>query len=480
VRYIFDRYNILDVLLPCVFLLSIFATLFFHYKTHRSLWQDYKILFFRNSDASSMEETIKDAKIQGAITKNSMSERFDTNDEPITLKELYVQWFENELDNLSYIYIPKATYVPFSFLKSLRDKNIPFYLEGEPHLSYINFFSTIFLFFLFLMLSNRKCLFFFVNLPFLPLSFIIRGELMFAFVFLFLLGSFYIIELIFEPSYLNAEQRRVRIKKNLSIFAIPIIAYLLVLFDTYISYIYIFFSSIASISSIYVIEKFRYLLEKEQDANMVHRKVVLYSMHPVFTECISSRKKILISIVFFVIAYVPHIIFNLYFLSPMPKSYTNVLSLPMPSSANRTEDFSTDSLITCYQNRSGDALPDLSTYIYDVWIKKTEDYVSVNQKKRIPQKNEKLIFRDYYNEGDGIIKEKEGFSFSFDNNFIRENLKNVKMNTIERMLISEGGFVSSFYNFRLFQITYHDKIPIIISLCFVLISLGIVSFKVIR
>ena len=151
-RYIFDRYNILDVLLPCVFLLSIFATLFFHYKTHRSLWQDYKILFFRNSDASSMEETIKDAKIQGAITKNSMSERFDTSDEPFTLKELYVQWFENELDNLSYIYIPKATYVPFSFLKSLRDKNIPFYLEGEPHLSYINFFSTIFLFFLFLML----------------------------------------------------------------------------------------------------------------------------------------------------------------------------------------------------------------------------------------------------------------------------------------------------------------------------------------
>lgn len=481
VRYIFDRYSVLDVLLPCIFLVSIFATLFLHYKTHHSVWQGYKILFFRNSDASSVEEAIEKANVRGAITKSSVSRRFEyDNDEPFTLKELYVQWFENESDNLSYIYIPKNTYIPLSLLKNLHDKDLPFYLEGEPHLSYLNFACAIFIFLLFLMLSSRKCLFFFVNLPFLPLSFIIRGELMFAFVFLFLLGSLYVIELIFAPSYLNAEQRKVRVKKNISIFIIPIIAYLLVLFDTYISYIYIFFSSIASISSIYVVEKFKYLLEKEKDANMVHKKIVLYSMHPAFTERISSRKKILMSILFFILAYIPHIIFNLCFLSPMPKSYTNILSLPMPSYVNRMKDFSIDSLVECSKARSGDALPDLTSYIYDAWAKKTDNYISVNQKRNMPKKDETYVFRDYYSEGNGIIKERKGFVFSFDNNFIRESLKSIKMDTIETLLIAENGFVSAFYNFKFFQITYYDKVPIVISLLFVLISLIIMTFKVIR
>ena len=135
---------------------------YLHNYAHRYVWKGYRTLFVPIKYANVVEKILDDEKILGAITKKNIKKRFQNIEEdsyPFTLKELYTQWFENETEGLAYIYIPKKSYISFNFLRRLNKKNIPFYLEGEPHLHYINFISILLLFIFFLIASNKKILF---------------------------------------------------------------------------------------------------------------------------------------------------------------------------------------------------------------------------------------------------------------------------------------------------------------------------------
>ena len=137
---------------------------YLHNYAHFSVWKEYRTLFVPLKYSSSVEKILDEQKIKDVVSKQSVKKRFQNIEEdsyPFTLSELYTHWFENEADELSYIYIPQKSYVSFKLLRTLNAKSIPFYLEGESHLHYINLISISFLFLFFLICSNRKTLFFF-------------------------------------------------------------------------------------------------------------------------------------------------------------------------------------------------------------------------------------------------------------------------------------------------------------------------------
>jgi len=480
VKYIFDRYSLLDVLFPFLFIVSLFLMLYLNGYVHSCVWKDYRILFVPLNHTSSLLETMQKEQIQGFVSEYSIKTRFQKIEDysyPFTLQELYTQWFENEQDNLAYVYIQKRSYIPFSFLKELRDKNIPFYLEGETHLHYINLFSTLLLFIFFFFYSNRKSLFFFTSLPFLLLSFLITSFLLLCAVFLFLLSNLHIIEIFFTPSYLNHEQRKNKIRKNFLLFIIPIFAFILVIFDTYLSYILVFLSVLASFSVGYVIEKFNYLFEKEKDANRMHEKLTLFAMHPHFIERIWGKKRAISLFFLFFLSFFPYLVFNLFYTNPLPQNYTNTLYFPMPGDINKTKDFNFSSYLECLENKPGDALPDLTNYVLDTWFYNVFPYLDVGMPITFPTEDDVIIFNDFYNAGDGIIKEKKPLTFTFNGTFIRKTLESIQPDSIEEMLQKEGGFVSAFYNFKFFPINRLDILAITFSLLFIFISLFIILIK---
>lgn len=482
-KYIFDKYSLLDILLPFLFLICAFVATFLHYQTHRPIWKNYNVLVLPfESDIDKITDTMEEMGIKGIINSKSVKVRFKDEEEltPFTLKELYVKWFENENDGLSYIYIPKTSYIPLSFLNFLKKKGISFYLEGERHISFINLISAIFLIFLFLIFSTRRILFFFVNLPFAMLSFLIRGQLMFASCMLFILSTLYIIEIVYASPSLNKKERKSRIRANIPFLALFCFALILTFFDTYLSYIYVFLAIISSLSIGYVIEKFRYLSEKEKDEGRLHEKLEIYTMSPTSFTRIFSKKKVTCLIVIFIFCYLPHVLFNIFCLSPLPDSNENMLSLPCPSSINRYSSFDVFSFESCYERKSGDALPDLTDYISDKWVDKTFMYTPSTQSIQMPKNGEKIVFTDYYEEKDGKIKEMDVYTFVFNNEFIFSVLENVEENSIEALLKSEGGFLSVFYNFKFFYLSSYDFLTVGISVLFIFLSLAIMLFKVVR
>ncbi|MGP1520160.1 MAG: hypothetical protein ACTTIZ_01405 [Treponema sp.] len=479
-KYIFDHYSLLDVLLPFLFILSLFLMPYLHNYTHSYVWKEYRTLVLPIKYSNLVEQILSEHNIKGVISKQSVKKRFQNIEEdsyPFTLKERYSHWFENETDGLSYIYIPQKSYIPFKFLKELNKKNIPFYLEGEPHLHYINLSCIFLLFFFFLLFSNRKILFFFTSIPFLLLSFLITSSLMLYIIALLLLSNLHIIEIFFAPTNLNQEQRKGKIKKNAIIFIISIFALILMMFDSYLSYIYVFLSVIASLSIGYVIEKFNYLAEKEKDANRAHEKPIFHSMHPHFSEKIWSRKKAIITLVFFFISFTPRLVFHLFYNMMLPRTYTNTLYVPMPSRVNREKDFTFSSYSSCLKNKSGDALPDLTDYVLDTWFYNVFPYLDVRYSIEQPKEDETVIFRDFYKTELNTVKEKEPLVFTFNNTFIKKTLESVQRNSIEEMLKKEGGFVSVFYNFKFFPIGRHNVLLISFSLLFIFISWIIILFK---
>lgn len=479
-KYIFDRYSPLDVLFPFLFVLSLFLMPYLHNYAHFYVWKDYRTLFLPLKYSNVVEKILDEQKIYGVISKHSVKKRFQNIEKnyPFTLQELYTHWFENETDKLSYVYIPKGSYIPFRLLKKLNERNIPFYLEGEPHLHYINLICISLLFIFFLFFSNKKSLFFFTSLPFLLTSFLITSYLMLYIISLFLLSNLHIIEMFFAPSYLNQTQRKNKIKKNSILFIIPAFAFVLLIFETYLSYIYVFLSIIASFSIGYVIEKFNYLSEREKDANREHEKPTFLAMHPYFIEKLWSRKKAIFILILFSISFIPHIVFYLFYTMPLPKDYTNTLYVPIPSNVNRTKDFSFSSYSQCLESKSGDALPDLTNYVLDTWFYNVFPYIDVNLPTMLPKEDESIIFRDFYNAGGGVVKEKEPLVFTFNNTFIQKTLENPPQNSIEEMLKKEGGFVSVFYNFKFFPIDRYNILLASFSLLFIFISWIIILFKV--
>ncbi len=454
---------------------------YLHNYAHRYVWKGYHILFVPIKYANVVEKILDDEKILGAITKKSIKKRFQNIEEdsyPFTLQELYTQWFENETEGLAYIYIPKKSYISFNFLRRLNKKNIPFYLEGEPHLHYINFISILLLFIFFLIASNKKMLFSFTSIPFLFISFLITSFLMFYVIVLFLLANLHIIEIFFTPAHLTKEQRKNKISKNLILFIIPFFALVLLLFDTYLSYIYIFLAIIASFSICYLIEKFNYLFEKEKSKDRILEKLTFCAMHPNSIEKIWSKQKTALTIILFCISFIPHIVFVLFYTMPLSKNYSNSLCVPMPSSMDRTKDFSLSSYYECLQNKSGDALPDLTSYILDTWFYNVFPYLDVSLPTiTLPEEDESVVFRDFYSAGDGVIKEKEPLVFTFNNTFIKKTLESTLPSSIEEMLKKEGSFVSAFYNFKVFPISRANRLLTFISLLFIFISWIIILFK---
>ena len=110
-KYIFDKYSLLDILLPFLFLICAFVATFLHYQTHRPIWKNYNVLVLPfESDIDKITDTMEEMGIKGIINSKNVKVRFKDEEEltPFTLKELYVKWFENENDGLSYIYIPKT------------------------------------------------------------------------------------------------------------------------------------------------------------------------------------------------------------------------------------------------------------------------------------------------------------------------------------------------------------------------------------
>ena len=454
---------------------------YLHNYAHFSVWKEYRTLFVPLKYSSSVEKILDEQKIKDVVSKQSIKKRFQNIEEdsyPFTLSELYTHWFENEADELSYIYIPQKSYVSFKLLRTLNANSIPFYLEGEPHLHYINLISISLLFLFFLICSNRKTLFFFTASPFLLISFLITSYLMLYVIALFLLANIYIIEVFFTPSYLNQEQRKNRIKKNSVVFIIPIFAFILLIFDTYLSYIYIFLSIIASFSVGYVVEKFNYLSEKEKNANREHEKPVFLAMYPYFIEKIWSKKKTILTLVLFSISFIPHIVFSMFYTMPLPKKYTNPFYIPMPNNTSRTIDFSFSSYSRCLDTKPGDALPDLTNYVLDTWFYNVLPYLDVNFPTSFPEEDETIIFRDFYNAGGGVIKEKEPLTFIFNNAFIQKTLESIPSNSIEEVLKKEGNFVSAFYNFKFFPIARYNILLTSVSILFIFISWIIILFKV--
>ncbi len=479
-KSIFEKCDLLNVVLPFLLILSVVLVLFLNTIINKPIWQNYRTLMFQTSNTEKLMQTIKDAGIKGAVTIESLKNRFSDREEadpPFTSKELYARWFENEDDGLMYVYVPKKTYIPFSFLKALTDSNIPFHIEGQVHLSVVNFVSCTCLFIMLLFFSNRKVLFFLSSIPLLIISFLVRGELIFSAIFLMFLFTLYIVELLFVPYHLTWKEREERLKSNYFVFILFLFIVILTFLDTYLAYIYFIFSIFSVCSIGYLLEKFVYLSEKEKERERTHAKMMIFPMHPASTEQIYSKKKSFMLIFVLLLSYAPHAVFNIFCLCPLSHMYNNMFSLPLPSKISRSADFSCDSFIASQKSKPGDSLPDLISYIADNWLSTTYPYRSAYEPLTMPKKDECVIFRDFYLEEGGIIKEKEELVFSFDDEFIKAQLEKTYPFSIEEMLKTEGGFVSAVYNLKFFKITRYNDLDTLLSLIFISASLGMILLK---
>ena len=398
-------------------------------------------------------QEIKKAGIKEAISIESVNERFFTNEilPQFTQQEQYLQWFENKNDNLSYIYIPKTEHIPLSLLKSLHDNNIQFHIEENIYSKIINIVSASILFIAFLCLANKRLLFCFSTFPYLLLSPLVSGILILTSILIFITATFYAIEILFASINLNSAQRNERLKENIAFFALLFLAIFLSSVDSFLFFIYLILTFTASICTLYIVNKFQHLLEKEQDAQRIHEKPILYSFYSSISQKLISAKKMIFSALFLLVAYtLPIIFFNFFFL-PLNKSYGNKLPLPSPSKTIRYNDFSLDSFLAMSKNKSQEVMPCLINYICDEWNSKSRNKQSLSE-------NENAISED----------------------FIKDCLKNIKPNSVEKLLLSEGGFLSAFYNFKFFQIERLQLLQLLISLLSIFISLAIMFFQVVR
>ena len=462
-QYRFDKHSILDILLPFFFVVCILSIQTFHWSTHKTVWQDYRVLFTPcTKDISKVIQLLTKAGVTGAISAESVEERFFSDDVHIpcfTQQEQYLQWFENKNDNLSYIYIPKNEYVPLSFLKSLHDNNISFYMEGNLYLSIANLLSCIILFISLLCFSSRYAIFFFSALPYLLLSPLVNGIVILTSILIFITATFYMIEILFSPFQLEAEQKKERYRENIIFCALLILAIFLSFFDSILFFVYIILSFLASLCAIYVIGKFQHLFEKEKEANRVHKKPIFYSFRDKSLQRLMSTKKMVASAFLLIICYVLPIIFFLFFFLPLGESYGSKLSIPTPSTTTRYKDFSLNSFIGMCKNKTEEMMPCLINYLCDEWAKSSASFELSSEKYQIDSE----IVRDFLND-----------------DFIGNCLDNLRPNSIEKLLLSEGGFVCTFYTFKFFPVERLQLMQLVISLLSIFASLAIILFKVVR
>ena len=94
-QYRFDKHSILDILLPFFFVVCILSIQTFHWSTHKTVWQDYRVLFTPcTKDISKVIQLLTKAGVTGAISAESVEERFFSDDVHIpcfTQQEQYLQ-----------------------------------------------------------------------------------------------------------------------------------------------------------------------------------------------------------------------------------------------------------------------------------------------------------------------------------------------------------------------------------------------------
>ncbi len=451
----------LDVFLPFVFVVCILSIQTFHWHTHKTVWKNYRVLFVpSNQNISSVMQLLKQAGITKAISVQSMEERFFSEETPpyFTQQEQYLQWFENKNDKLSYIYIPKSSYIPLSLLKSLHDSGIQYYMEGNLHSRTVNIISIAVLFVTFLSFSLHRSLFFFSALPYLLLAPLISGVVIFTSILIFIVATFFAIEILVPPSNLNDKQKKMRERENLPFFALFFIAFCLCFFDSFLFFVYVTLSFLASVCSLYSVGKFQHLFEKEKDAKRVHKKPIFYPLGTTFSPRLMTGKKMIASLFLIPLCYLLHIIFFFVFCLPLSESYGNKLAFPSPSNTMKHNDFSASAFVALHKNTNAELMPCLIHYICDEW------YKTLNKEKpsQINFVDERRI--------DEIINDA----------FIATCLEKTKPASIERLLLSEGGFALTFYAFRFLPIERLRVLQLIISLLSIFASLAIILFKMVR
>jgi len=451
VQYRFDKHSILDILLPFIFVVCVLGIQLFNHHIHKTVWKDYRILFIHyNEDVSGIMQEIRKSGIKDAISVESIAERFFSDDErypQFTQQEQYLQWFENKNDNLSYIYIPKTSYIPLSLLKSLHDRGIHFYVEENPYPKIVNLFTVSLLSIALLCFSSKRLLFLFSILPYLLVSPLVNGIIILTSILIFTIATFYAIEILFCTSNIDIRHKRERLKGNIVFFTLFLLAFFLLFFDTFLSFIYVILSFFADMCSLYIIGKFQHLSEKEKDSKRIHEKPILYSLNSNLTKQLMSAKKNIAVSFILLICYTIPIVFLSFFLLPLNKTDNNKLSLPAPSNKLRYKDFSSNSFLAMTKHKSQEVMPDLTHYICDEWARKFDKTIPLSQINFI------------------------------NNDFIMECLKNIKEDSIERLLLSEEGFVSTFYTFKFFKIERLQLVQLVISLLSIFTSLAIMLFK---
>lgn len=464
----FNRHSILDILLPCIFVVSILSMQLFHWNTHKTVWKDFRVLFLPFSqDVPLVMDLLENSGVGGAISALSVDEKFfQTNCPPIHAShEQYLQWFQNENDALSYIYIPKASHISLQALKGLHDRSIHFYLEGNYYPTLVNSGSVILLLITFLCFSARKLIFFFSTLPYLLLSLLSPSLAILASILIFCTATFYTIEILFPSSNLDDEQKMERIRANITFFALFALAIILSLFDTLTFCMYTMLSFVASLCPLYIVGKLQYLSEQEKEATRSHAKPTLYILHPDFSQKLISSKKMIFSSFLLFFCYSLPIIFSNFYLLPLSESYGNTLALPSPSDTLCCKDFSLDSFDVIRKNKTEEMLPCLINYICDKHAHSTTN--SANKRQNMSADDSSFALNAQNDDRVNPITDE----------FIRTTLATIKPCTIEAMLMGEKGFVSAFYDFRFFQIERLQLPQLAVSLLSMFASLAIMLPK---
>ncbi|UTC77791.1 hypothetical protein E4O04_07185 [Treponema sp. OMZ 799] len=475
-KYIFG----LDIIAGFLLIFSFFLLIFVPMSSRSTLWKDYRILFLpMEVNEPAILQAAEENGITGIISSQTIENRFSDLEEqgytgyPFTDKERYTQWFINDQENIRYMYIPSDKHITKDFFRFLKHNTAYFFIENDSPFSMFQFCIALIFFAVSFFYTSRKKNYFSAAFPFVLYAAFQRGILALSSAILIMYTLAFWMEAIGASLKFTREQLLSRVKKNPLLVFFPFVALIIAKFNSNISLVLFIFAISISASFTYIIERLSFFIEEKIDTQKIHKTIRAYVMNPKSVAKFWNTRHLYIvsSCALFFIVF--SALFLYFSFNKTIKAYQNTLYLPMPETSVGFSGFSKEAFDELKRIRTGDELPDLGNLISDTWNAKVIPFTRLDLS---PQ--EKVSFNDFSVDEKGVVTEKDGLVFNFDDEFIKSVISFRTSPSIEDLLYSQGRFITASYAPKKFPLNRYNSAALLVALVSAIMPLMIILLRV--
>ncbi len=423
--------------LSIITIMSLYQIISLRIVPSTQIWDKYNVLYVDiQADTELLIESLNEEGIQDILSINhnpfpALSTlapvQIHKDTDTFTHEQLQNMYFFDKDENYHLFYIPQE-YVQ-NVYSALDDFDYVWGIDTQASVPAIPFVLAIVFSFLLFINSKNKMYFLCLLLPYILFSITTPFYHIAASVSLLSYAVFRI------QKYWHRQYWRERIKKEYLLFISVSFMFIASLLLGLRGLILFSFSSIASISSLYIV----YTIKTYIHTNAFFQPTLIYNAFTVPTNTVRKPRYALIPFISFVFL----TIISTINVQPQQKNTSKALHIPSPSGYTVVDDFSSESYIQTIQAQAGDRLPDLTDYIDAAWKIETYPFMRVTDDvQEIVQPGESVSFTQYVSEGFTLIEQTEiiaSFDDAYINNFLDIALANSNAGA-EKLLASQAGF----------------------------------------